>query len=269
MTITRRDMPPSSFDIAHEPELLHRLRIDVHAAGRLVSLPQERLGPESEHLLQLLGDVRPFVHDVPGLGRVVSNIVELRVHVDKISREHPAHRTDLHLLSSFVLHGLHLRVTVDQDIRTKHGYGSQPAFQVLHPLDASLDLGFSSWRLPLDGGGYTPTVGIGGEVQRDPIAHRQPVKGQGSTVLLAYEPGVFVDLAGNVHQRNRVACSIYPLHRPAQRRPVLPLYQYFGRYEASPLDRKSTRLNSSHANISYAVFCLKKKNNANFAPDSP
>src|SRR5258707_9755516 len=25
-------------------------------------------------------------------------------------------------------------------------------------------------------------------------------------------------------------------------------------------DRKSTRLNSSHANISYAVFCLKKKN---------
>src|SRR3712207_8525817 len=28
----------------------------------------------------------------------------------------------------------------------------------------------------------------------------------------------------------------------------------------SNLDRKSTRLNSSHANISYAVFCLKKKN---------
>src|SRR3712207_8008154 len=27
------------------------------------------------------------------------------------------------------------------------------------------------------------------------------------------------------------------------------------------LDRKSTRLNSSHANISYAVFCLKKKTN--------
>src|SRR3712207_8324306 len=28
-------------------------------------------------------------------------------------------------------------------------------------------------------------------------------------------------------------------------------------------DRKSTRLNSSHANISYAVFCLKKKKNYN------
>src|SRR3712207_7641319 len=30
--------------------------------------------------------------------------------------------------------------------------------------------------------------------------------------------------------------------------------------EAPDRDRKSTRLNSSHANISYAVFCLKKKN---------
>src|SRR3712207_8372399 len=29
-------------------------------------------------------------------------------------------------------------------------------------------------------------------------------------------------------------------------------------------DRKSTRLNSSHANISYAVFCLKKKKNIKF-----
>src|SRR3712207_7000670 len=32
-----------------------------------------------------------------------------------------------------------------------------------------------------------------------------------------------------------------------------------GRPVAARADRKSTRLNSSHANISYAVFCLKKK----------
>src|SRR5258707_4362214 len=30
------------------------------------------------------------------------------------------------------------------------------------------------------------------------------------------------------------------------------------------IDRKSTRLNSSHANISYAVFCLKKKRESDF-----
>src|SRR3712207_7134294 len=35
----------------------------------------------------------------------------------------------------------------------------------------------------------------------------------------------------------------------------------FGPDDELWLDRKSTRLNSSHANISYAVFCLKKKNN--------
>src|SRR5437868_10038655 len=32
--------------------------------------------------------------------------------------------------------------------------------------------------------------------------------------------------------------------------------------QAGPVDRKSTRLNSSHVSISYAVFCLKKKKNS-------
>src|SRR3712207_7301406 len=39
---------------------------------------------------------------------------------------------------------------------------------------------------------------------------------------------------------------------------VLPLSLAF-RDGSGAIDRKSTRLNSSHANISYAVFCLKKK----------
>src|SRR2546427_4298848 len=36
-----------------------------------------------------------------------------------------------------------------------------------------------------------------------------------------------------------------------------------GFFEMSQRDRKSTRLNSSHSQISYAVFCLKKKKNEN------
>src|SRR3712207_7559038 len=42
-----------------------------------------------------------------------------------------------------------------------------------------------------------------------------------------------------------------------------------GRAQSLGRDRKSTRLNSSHANISYAVFCLKKKKNplCYFSPD--
>src|SRR3712207_6886790 len=39
---------------------------------------------------------------------------------------------------------------------------------------------------------------------------------------------------------------------------VLPDRRLLGEHHR---DRKSTRLNSSHANISYAVFCLKKKKN--------
>src|SRR3712207_7591073 len=57
-------------------------------------------------------------------------------------------------------------------------------------------------------------------------------------------------------------------HDPAQRVHGLEQHRHVrGRHGGGPvpevlervLDRKSTRLNSSHANISYAVFCLKKK----------
>src|SRR3712207_7992130 len=44
------------------------------------------------------------------------------------------------------------------------------------------------------------------------------------------------------------------------RRDADPALARAARSERSHQDRKSTRLNSSHANTSYAVFCLKKKN---------
>src|SRR3712207_7560795 len=55
------------------------------------------------------------------------------------------------------------------------------------------------------------------------------------------------------------------LGSPDPPRKALPLAHLAGSPETAPPDersgdRKSTRLNSSHANISYAVFCLKKKN---------
>src|SRR3712207_8542355 len=53
-----------------------------------------------------------------------------------------------------------------------------------------------------------------------------------------------------VHARRRERRGLAP-HGPHGR---------LGRRDR-PRDRKSTRLNSSHANISYAVFCLKKKKN--------
>src|SRR5438445_7205353 len=65
--------------------------------------------------------------------------------------------------------------------------------------------------------------------------------------------------------------DVIPLHRHRHYRPDRPnhgtavAHRYLWKHflvwggNASREDRKSTRLNSSHANISYAVFCLKKK----------
>src|SRR3712207_8739616 len=47
-----------------------------------------------------------------------------------------------------------------------------------------------------------------------------------------------------------------PGARPRTAHPTSPR----SRTAVTPADRKRTRLNSSHANISHAVFCLKKKN---------
>src|SRR3712207_7719580 len=50
---------------------------------------------------------------------------------------------------------------------------------------------------------------------------------------------------------SRIAISIQGVHNETERAAIAK--------RARAQDRKSTRLNSSHANISYAVFCLKNK----------
>src|SRR5207249_6908454 len=47
------------------------------------------------------------------------------------------------------------------------------------------------------------------------------------------------------------------------------LAREWGRYLVAQRDRKSTRLNSSHVSISYAVFCLKKKTRSFPLPRPP
>src|SRR5947209_9639561 len=58
------------------------------------------------------------------------------------------------------------------------------------------------------------------------------------------------DSAATIHGRRGEGCQIRGERRAKGKE---------GKALAAFLDRKSTRLNSSHANISYAVFCLKKK----------
>src|SRR3712207_7510192 len=63
-------------------------------------------------------------------------------------------------------------------------------------------------------------------------------------------------------ERVRIAPAAARTDRHAQvsERGYFQLHVGRGRLTIRDRDRKSTRLNSSHANISYAVFCLKKKN---------
>src|SRR3712207_9017905 len=79
------------------------------------------------------------------------------------------------------------------------------------------------------------------------------------------DPGVDVEAADlrRAGQVERVAGADRVDARLRDDRPALPLVRVALLVLVRPLlerlkDRKSTRLNSSHANISYAVFCLKK-----------
>src|SRR5699024_12169564 len=61
----------------------------------------------------------------------------------------------------------------------------------------------------------------------------------------------------------RCHCLVTPLNQTLCLGKRAGLFRVVGRGHEEDLDRKSTRLNSSHVSISYAVFCLKKKNLTN------
>src|SRR5690349_23413696 len=73
------------------------------------------------------------------------------------------------------------------------------------------------------------------------------------------------DLQSAAAQLRRLGFGALELHllrgfAELNRRAAPVLRRAGGRRRAPAADRKSTRLNSSHVEISYAVFCLKKKN---------
>src|ERR1035441_10909082 len=63
-------------------------------------------------------------------------------------------------------------------------------------------------------------------------------------------------------RRNRIQDPVGDILEHMMMAGLRTKHQVVGSDMVTPrLDRKSTRLNSSHLGISYAVFCLKKKNN--------
>src|SRR2546427_4205148 len=106
----------------------------------------------------------------------------------------------------------------------------------------------------------------------DPIFSQSRMRKMGSVPIFSYVP----------HQTGRVASGdVSIFFRQLGNRALTPILivhglSYFSwdwlevgqvlaaerEVVAMDIDRKSTRLNSSHSQISYAVFCLKKKNSS-------
>src|SRR3712207_7078028 len=78
-----------------------------------------------------------------------------------------------------------------------------------------------------------------------------------TTLFRSHQHGESVE--GDACQRYRELAKHYELARVVRAREVIKQSLNGDLDQHHRKDRKSTRLNSSHANISYAVFCLKKK----------
>src|SRR3712207_8622022 len=76
-----------------------------------------------------------------------------------------------------------------------------------------------------------------------------------TTLFRSDKPDAATRREGHCHVRGGIRGNV--LQGPTWQH---PLDSQEAGYLIALRDRKSTRLNSSHANISYAVFCLKKKN---------
>src|SRR3712207_8225910 len=76
-------------------------------------------------------------------------------------------------------------------------------------------------------------------------------------------PGILIRSPDDVLPLHLADFAAWSYSRLSQLHDRLPLTSWRDQEVLEILDRKSTRLNSSHANISYAVFCLKKKSTPN------
>src|SRR6266576_5246278 len=98
---------------------------------------------------------------------------------------------------------------------------------------------------------------------RETLPDRRSVSGRRSAGSPGAAPGQLVVAAGAVGVGLLPLGQLGLLRRELGQRPVHFLPDPAERDPEHPLpagqDRKSTRLNSSHVEISYAVFCLKKK----------
>src|SRR5256886_13646063 len=97
----------------------------------------------------------------------------------------------------------------------------------------------------------TQPLGKGSDGKDVYIGHIWPTQEEIAALMrLAMDPATFRRLYSNLGETN-----------PLWKKIAASTGQVYGWPKSTYIDRKSTRLNSSHSQISYAVFCLKKKKN--------
>src|SRR5688572_31965968 len=77
-------------------------------------------------------------------------------------------------------------------------------------------------------------------------------------IAIAVNKGALGDVLGSAHSEN-VQGEVQKKLDVISNEVLIEANEWGGHLAAMARDRKSTRLNSSHSQISYAVFCLKKK----------
>src|SRR2546430_10649812 len=104
---------------------------------------------------------------------------------------------------------------------------------------------------PEDRGAEVASLGSIGTRQCDIDKLIRKLQSKGATLVFVYEAGPCGDWLYRYLTRTGLSCHVVA--------PSLIPKKPGDRVKTDRRDRKSTRLNSSHSQISYAVFCLKKK----------
>src|SRR5207249_10194606 len=132
--------------------------------------------------------------------------------------------------------------------------GRRTTIVPLKKLEATLrrDAAFVAWRYGRETRFASWEFPTGKSMRRSTTSRFAPHRTE--AIPCERRSGIFVDSSSDSAPCSRG--SLWP-HR------ILPFFTRPSRDRKAVADRKSTRLNSSHVSISYAVFCLKKKKKKN------
>src|SRR5690606_40098859 len=106
-------------------------------------------------------------------------------------------------------------------------------------------------------GGFRAVDGLSLEIPAGAITGLIGPNGAGKTTLFNVIAGLYKPTSGRVTMAGEDITGLPPHELFAKG--LLRTFQIAREFSSMTVDRKSTRLNSSHVKISYAVFCLKKK----------